>query len=610
MAEITRKVGDVRPNNYVRPGVQKPSPMTLAAQLGSQAIDLDAQLASERMREDADSLRAEYEMGSPASIAVQEGAAALAPGDQKQVDALKGELATHESAVAQGRMSYDQYRVRGERMLRLAISKRPGLAQELRAVAALHLGTDVVGASVDVLASWEKQMLAAQGKGKEEEAKPDYKRMRDQLDSVGIVNAHLTDEQIAAEYPSHIHAIRERLKLDAEESIVTDQVGIQKGGQELNRPSATSQFVTQAKQAKLKLYDVFNKAAMAFRANAFTPEQIASVITNGKAEVASTISDLRSAMAAGDVDASIAEKEIASLEALQGTMEQLADGSLDNKARTNKVEGMILYMQHGMLDNENVSSLAAATKTFGPELMAQFVGPGGSFNKTAAVALGDTLNNTGRPATRAAHAGVVASSLIRSVLDRGGAKSNPEMVPKMFETLTTAANSFVEIEPKDFKSDHLTGPNGYITVLHAHRESLKKALPEKSTELLGAVSIAALSNYHALAQDLGRRYGGLHKKLDFTLDHTTGEFVHPKPGVKLSPTEAAAVRQYNKAFDGKRVLDLFSTLAGVDSKAARNLLMSGQPVYEETKKALKAERQAQEKAAKVAAASGAWWENF
>jgi hypothetical protein len=283
----------------------------------------------------------------------------------------------------------------------------------------------------------------------------------------------------------------------------------------------------------------------------------------------------------------------------------LASGKLNADVLKNKLEGTMLFMQNGMLDNENVAVLSSATKLFGPELMTLYMQPGGAFNKEGAIALGETLNNTGSPTTRASKAGTTASSLVISVLDRGGAKSKPEMIPAMATTLVNAANSFVEVPVAEFKSDWLTGPNGYLTVVNAHRESLNKALDDgQKQELLGSIAMASMANYHTLAQSIGKKYPALKGKLDFNLDPRTGEFVRLKAGASADLKTQSALRAYNQAFNGQKVLQIFQSLAGVDAATARNLLFSADAPYRESKKQKKAQ------SATLTGGSTNWWEEL
>lgn len=611
MADIRRDVADIQPTNYVNPGVKKASPLSLAAAVGSQAIDLDVQLAKERLANETEGLRTTYEVSSFAAADVQDQAeekAKITPADQQQVNSLGNSMAANQSAVDQGVMSYDEYRVRGERMLRMAISKRPGLAQEFRAVAAQHLGVDVVGASVDVLASAERQMLqAAAAAKKDDKPTQDFKRARDQLDIIGVPNAHMTDEQVMVVYEQNRPAIVAMLQHEATKNVVTTEVGIQKGQQDLNRPKATADFVKSVMDSKLEFYKSFSQGWAAIKSGGMKPDDITTVINNGSVQLNGRISQLRMSMANGDVDKDIAEKEIQGLQEMGNMMTELASGKLDNTARQARIDSINLYMQNALMDNENVALMSAATKVFTPDIMLPFVQPGGAFNKVAMKALGDSLNNTGTPESKASYAGSTASALISTVLDRGGSRSNPEMVPQMVDTMVHSAAAFVEMDLTKYKADLMTGPQGYLTVLWNNRNSLSKSLSADDKEkLASAVAMANMQSYQALVVAFQNKYPMMKDKIRFDVDQTTGEFIHPTK--TLSPVEQAAVNKYNKLFDGKKLIDFISTMTGGDAAQADAFFSSSFGAYKQVKNEKAARRKAE---AKAQASSGdAWWENF
>lgn len=609
MADITRNIGQVEPANFIKPGVQKPSPLSLAAQLGEQGLELDKQLARARLSEDLENLHTQYETSAPGAVAVQN---ELAPEDKRQVDDINNKLASNKSAVDQGVMTYDQYRLRGERLLRQAISKRPGLAQEFRQVAAQHLGVDVVGASVDVLASWEHKMEAAVASAADKAASAaadEKKRMatiaREHLALVGVDSATLTDDQVMGTYSQHQGAITEALRQQATASVLQTAATSLDNQNKLNRPRATAEFISQVTNDKLEVVKGFNMLYGAMRAGHIKPGDMAQQITMGMADISGRIDRLRMAAARGDVDPDAAEKAITSMTELGNMLSDLSKGNYTNEILKNKVEGVNLWVTQNMMDNDpNVAVMAAATKVFGPEVMNTFVQPGGSFNKTAAITLGNMLNSTGAPTENARNAGSVASSVISSVLDRGGAASNPEQVPQMAKVLTNAGAAFAGMPQKDFKAEYLTGPNGYLTVMHAHREALGKSLPaDQKDDVLMSVSVAALTNYHALAASIWQKLPMLRDKLDFHLDPKTGEMVRPKAGVSLSAAEKQALLQYNQAFSGRRVIQTIQAVGDMDPESAKNFFYSGEFEYQKAKK---------ESAKKPAAKAGGdqWWLNF
>lgn len=574
MAEFTRQTPDVSPNNYVRPGVQDNSMSTLITGVGGAALELDKQLAVERMGREADALRTEYLVGSPAAIAVQESATDVPPltaADQKEVGAVKNELSTLEAARDQGRMSYETYKVRGERLLRMAIARRPGLGAELRQTAASFLGTDVVGASVDVLASAEQ---------KDKEGGPDFKRMRDGLEAVGIPAGAFSDEQVLLAYTNNMDSIQQVVAAEAKNSVATTAASTMEAGQKLRTPAATVAFADAAAGKRIELLKQANQAAAAIASGLASPEQISQIITGGRVTVMNAISELNALRAQGDIDPAVADREISGLEGFGKMMEELASGDLDTKALERGIKGAVAYVQHMMLDNENILKTKAIVDTFGPEITAGFIGPQGQFNKDVVIAFGDMLANTGSARSRASSAGDIASNVIGTVLDRGGAQSDPAKIPAMADTLNKAAVAFVQLPPSEYKASFFTGASGYLTVLHRQRQGLEKSMPEESkNELAGSVAAASMAHYQVMASYVQKKMPSLAPKVKFSLDPVSGDFVKPTAGQKLTATEQAFIEQVNASFGGKMILETIGSLAGVDKNQAKDIFYGSYNFY-------------------------------
>lgn len=605
MPDITRDIGQVQPNNFIRQGVQTPSPLSLASELGGMAMEVDKQHATSQLEKELDALHTQYETSAPGAQAVQEDA--LSPSDKAQVNSVGQQLAANKQAVDQGTMTYDQYRIRGERLLRLAISKRPGLAQDFRQVAEQHLGVDVVGASVDVLASWEHKQAAAlesaaerQASAEAESMKARVKLARDQLASVGVDTAMMSDDQVMGEYPKHESAVRQFLVQQAEGQIVKTQRDTQDNSNALRSPAATAAFVGEVNKAKLDVYKAGMQLYNGIVSGQVKPGDMAAAITAAQAQLSGRISSLHNAMAAGDVNPDLAEKELAGLTELGNQMTQLVGGDKDTALLKNRLDGMKMYLQSGFMeDNPTVARLSTVTQLLGPEALASLAGPGGVLQKPVALAVGDMLNNTGDPTTNARAAGAGVSGVIATVLDRGGAATNPASVPHMAQVITNAGKSFVEMPKKDFQASDLTGPNGYITVLNSHREALTKSIPaDQKDDVMRSVSMAALTNYHTLAASMYATYPSLKGKLKFDLDEGTGDFAKFKAGVTATEAEKSALRSYNQAFDGKKVLQVIQSLGGYSAMDAKNFLFNQDQAY------LKASKQA------AASSNSKWGANW
>jgi hypothetical protein len=151
MAEdIRRTVGDITPNTFVRQGIQDNSASTIIGGLAEAGLAVDAGLAKRRFTKAQDILHAQYVVGSPAADALKEDSFSdqtkLSPEDDRSLRDFQQVLDTHSGARDQGKMNFSSYQLRAERLLRIAIAKRPGLAQEFRSIAGGFVGTDVTGA--------------------------------------------------------------------------------------------------------------------------------------------------------------------------------------------------------------------------------------------------------------------------------------------------------------------------------------------------------------------------------------------------------------------------------------------------------------------------------
>jgi len=192
MAEFTRATPDIGFTNFINPGVRDNSTAAAIEGLGNAAIQLDTALAKKRFAEDLENLETARLTGFKAGVAAQEeNAITLSPEDQSAVDEVAAQLGKRQAAAKQGIISDMRYRVEGERLLRMAMAKRPGLAQEFRQMAATFLGTDVVGASRDALLALDEQYENEQKakKSAEQKAEEDeFARIYDLAKQAGVAH--------------------------------------------------------------------------------------------------------------------------------------------------------------------------------------------------------------------------------------------------------------------------------------------------------------------------------------------------------------------------------------------------------------------------------------
>lgn len=614
MPDITRDIGQVNSNNYIRPGVQQPSPLSLAAQLGGIGMEADKMYATQQLEDQLDALRTQYETSNPHAVATQDATAAapqLSATDQAQVNDVKSQLAANQAAVAQGTMSTDEFRIRGERLLRLAISKRPGLAQDFRQAAQEHLGTDVVGATVEINSRWENQMQEAMMRGAEmkmnaamEAQKEQVKLQREHLALVGVDTGNMTNDQVMAEYPKHIDAITQKLQLDANSAIMKARAGITTDSNTINRPTAMAAWSQQVGQNMQEVYSNYNKIYSAYQAGRIAPGAMPSILTQASTDVQGRIQSLRAAMSNGDIDPQLGEKQLDGLTQLSTQLADVASGKLDNTQLKQRLDNMDLYIKNIYMDDKKVAAFHAASDLFGPQVLAPLIGPGGTLNAPAMLALGNILTNKADPAETAQNAGSITSAVIGSTLDRGGAASNPTLVPHMAKVIADTGAQFGVMDQKDMKVDQLTGPNGFLTILNAHREALAKALPDDQKDnVIGSVSMAALSLFHAMASSMYQQAPQLRGKLDWHLDPTTGDIIRPKPGVTLTTADQRVINNYNQRYQGKYIIQTIQSLGGYSAQDAVNKMYNSEPAYQQS------QVQARSRPKQQLSNQNAWWLN-
>jgi hypothetical protein len=562
MADIRRDVGDVSPQLYVRQGVQDTSAATIFSGLAQGAMQLDTELAQDRLQNELEGLRTTYEVSSPAAIAVQEGAPALSPEDQKDISRLERELKVGQAARDQGRLTFDSYRVRGERALRVAISKRPGLAQEFRAIAAQTLGVDVVGASVDVLAAGERSLMQ-QAEGAAKETAEAIDRMRKDLDTyAGVVTGGMSDAQIIEQYQANLEGMTQAKRAKVASEVGKNLAATQEAGQALRTPQATSGFIDQANVAKADLYRQVGQVKFALESPTESREDKQQILVGSRATVHQRISELNKLAAEGDVDPAIAAREIESLTTLGTMFDQLALGGTGVEIDDAAVKGITAYASHVLMaSSDEVPYLSASVKAFGPEIMSQYYGPTGQFNKVVPLAIGKAMSGTGNPVVTAASAADAVSSTMKTVFDK--TDIDPEAVNQAAELYGKLAESFVVVPDSGFKQSQFNGPSGFAGKLYLHREALAKQLgPEQRAKVATTLAAATYNSQRVLSAALFQKYPSLRDKVVTEFDPGTGKLYWPRDGASLTPMEQAAVAQWNQEFGGDRLITTIATIGG------------------------------------------------
>lgn len=570
--DIRRDVGDVSPNNYVRPGVSQEGVAQSVEQVGKIGMQIDSELAKNRFAESIETLRSQYITGTTP----QEAASVVdEPKEDPDADYVPTEndnralkdfaqvLDKHQKAVAQGIRSEDMFRISAERLYRIAISKRPGLAREFRGVAEQFLGFDVVGATTDIAARQDKEWLAAEAaktKTKAEQQADLLKRQREQVEKIYPESAFIPDEQWAAYMANKMpHFIAVTQSTQAAR-LAKEQVDMLDAQQRVSAEADERYFIELNNAARSSFDSAIDKAmAVASQPN----EQGVRLMDTpaGMRQVATGLRDqLLQEMAS--IDKAVAGRSIP--ESTKSRYRALNDGVI---ARLDKV--LALEDDKEFMENFNALRKAEAVRSvmsddealmistledqFGDTLTAKWLEKNG---KTTTLAMSRALTGSLPVNTVAKTGKETASQLIAGVWPLGSqTPADPVAQAKAVEGLSKILSSYYLQDDSNFTPASFTrweGRTGILPMLTQRAPAIRKSLTdEQSGEL--AVQIAAASGFSAvrLMALMQKKSPSLIAKVDFDSlwKPDTAGIVAVKPGAKLTPAEQQVLAHFSRQFN-------------------------------------------------------------
>ncbi len=187
--DIRRDVAQSQPTNYIAPGVENTAAAQAVTGLFKVGMEYDAGKRQADLGDEVNQITSDYLTHSPVS---------------QEIKPLDDSLASVQAAHDQGKITFNQFQTRVDRAVREAISRRPGLAQEFRAIGAQYAG----GPAVEYLMNAERAADAAKQTSADKAETRQYeedqrvlKEMRERgLDGPLAGNAHPTSGEIQAQY--------------------------------------------------------------------------------------------------------------------------------------------------------------------------------------------------------------------------------------------------------------------------------------------------------------------------------------------------------------------------------------------------------------------------
>lgn len=570
--DIRRNVGDVSPNNFIQPGVQDTSVADTVGKLGEIGMAVDSQVAQIKFGEAVESLRTQYLTGkTPQEVASVVDEPAVDPDadyvptaeDNRALADFGKVLDQHQQAVSQGVRSQDMFRMSAERLYRIAISKRPGLAREFRGVAERFLGFDVVGASVAYEAQQDEayiKSLADASKSKAEKESDFIKRQREVWEKVYPQSAFVPDEQWAAYTASKMEEFMAVTGKATAAQVAKNEIDLLDFQGKRSAEADERYYISQMDVINANYGSAIEKAMTA----AATPDENGVKLIDSPAGMRQVVQGLRTALLGevAKVDQAVAGRNVsgdtkARYRSLTDQTLTKIDNVLNLKDDQEFMERANTLLraeaQRKILSNEDARMFAAIDAEYGDVIMDRVIQANGkTVALTAAQLLTDNLspNMATKVATRS------LSQVIGAVWPQGSqTPPDPVATSKAAEDIAKTLSKFYLQDDSNFHPADFTaweGKEGILPMLTKRAPVIRKSLSdEESGQITAQIAAASGNSALRLLSLLQKKSPGLVAKLDFdsVWKPDTAGLIAPKAGAKLSPTEQQILNHFGKQFN-------------------------------------------------------------
>lgn len=583
MADIRRQVGDINVTRFINPGVEDNSASALLGALGQGALNIDQVVAENKLQKELEDMRTIYETSGFALTGGQP-PAGLTEQDVKEISQEKDRLGRLSRAVQQGTMSIGMYRVTAEAALRAAIARRPGLAQEFRQLASSTLGTDVVGAGIEVLAQREAQLAAkaAQKAADESKAAAEAKKTRgEELKALIDLNPALrprfigqTPEQIS-DYFDNMDDEQVRLDFaalqttaEAEAAAKAAELAAKRVGKELEASAPQQQvlFNAQRTQHRAQVATLAAELNPLVADNIITEEEmplVRDILTRVQLEQNKWFETVQSARAAlgdrfSEAELRYAQTERDFIQSLLSDPARISGNSLKtlasftalSTANQDLPSRMMLAAQE--LGGQAAVERMFANKQTGPQLAAAL-----RLSTTDAMGAVDVMNNS--------------TNVLKDIVDARaalGTQAPTEIHLTMdAKALGNTLRSFVLVPTNNYSPSTFAGPYGLVSQLGAQTGMMiAKGMSDSLKAEVGNELVVASRRHLSFVQAyFTKQNPELAGKVSFVLKDD-GTFIQ---GTGLTPSERQLVSTFESKYVNGRAIIRAATTFGVQQPAQR-----------------------------------------
>lgn len=625
--DIRRQVGEINPNTFVREGVVDNSTASFIETGGKIGMAVDQKLSEQKFGAAIETLRTQYITGVSAQEAAQIDPEAEADDGEDFVPTSQDNAALrnfgqvldmHQKAVTQGKRSEDSFRIAAERLYRVAISKRPGLAQEYRNIAQNFLGFDVVGATVDIAARQDKEFeasVAAAAKTKAEQGADLIKRQREQWEKFYPESAFVPDEQWSSYTASKMPFFLKMTQATAA-AAAADAEGKLLSLQNKKSAEADTRFFVAQYDAIRSGFDASIDRAMAQASQpdntgkrlVDSPEGMRQVVTGLRNELLTAVSKVDQAVAGRDVDPD-AKTRYRTL--IDGSLAKLNSVlSLQDDAEFMERANNVLKSEseRTLLNDPDARLIAAMDNLYGDVVMDRFIKDNG---KTLALTAAQVVTGAMSPNQITKVGARTASQLIAGVWKQGS-KTPPDPIAtsRAANDIATMLSKYYLQDDSNFRAQDLTvwqGQQGILPVLTSRAGIIRPSLTDEESGQIAAQGAAAAGNSALrLVSLLQKKSPQLAQKLDLgsVWRADTPGLARVKPGQKLLPAEQAVLDHFSRQFNRDVITKFMEAYGGGDATASWKYIASQVEPMQGLKQQMTAEATSQAAAQTVQDASG------
>lgn len=561
--DIRRQTEDIRPVNFVRPGVVNTALADAITAVGEGALSIDAAIAKEKLGKDLDEARSDFIVGE---VQDEYGDPDLQAQLEKELEPFKENLKSLSHANEQGLLRGDRFRLRADAILQSHIAKRPGLGPEMREIHAQFTG----GAIIETLLRREQEQLdaalrAGVDREKELEEGKKFKLQRLVDAGYGAVAGLLVDsspEVVDAEYAKLVPDMERTASTKRRADELSSAVSGVDASNQLNRPVALQSW-----QAQFDL--TLEGASKTLRISkpeldASDEDRFAQIIVAWQGEMAKAKANLISTATRLHLKPEDISAQMAVFADMEAKSLQLLDGTVELEERKSRLETAGLRLQAELQQNQPLLFSITQLEKMGAHETVKYMT---EQNPMLARQTGQQLmefvvnGETAAPATINAVAGGLTQRLLKDMFPKGHLTTKPPD-PAAVKLLTDMGKTFV-VTPTDQQK---VGPYvDWIKEVGAHQKELLKHLDEKQkADLSTAIRLSAhkllRTGYLALQQS----NPGLRGRL--TWSGKVGNEPYVMKGGDPDSVEAKALDQANQQMAYMETINLLTALGGYDSE--------------------------------------------